>query len=475
MSDPTHCPVSLRAIVVLVCFVYACATYANLSFAIKSPADYRYFPPFVPHVDMNHNRDLAAENFNIARSMVAGKGFANPFPQPTGATAWMAPVLPGVLAALLWLCNGDRDAVMAAVVFIQINVLILTGLLILRLVYETCQHVGSKVALSVFFVGLLYHFFLCFQLTEACWLVLLAVDVVLAGFCWFGPLQSWPRAAVWGLVGGLCTLITPILGFAWGILSIGIAVRERAWWRLLIVMLAMALTLTPWVIRNWLVFGRFIPIKSNLGYELYQSQFLQPDGLLHRSTFQQHPYNATTAEGREYSARGEMAFVDRKCEQFMEAVSADPAEFLKRVGDRFLGATLWYVPFDAKEAEWPWILWPNRLVHPLPFIALLVILVTARRSAGGGLHGAKWLAIGIYVLYLGPYIVISYYERYAMPLIGVKVLLVVWAWEQLVFRALERRACPILPHQETVVPTPSSPATGTRCNPRPQPRSLIKR
>jgi hypothetical protein len=34
--------------------------------------------------------------------------------------------------------------------------------------------------------------------------------------------------------------------------------------------------------------------------------------------------------------------------------------------------------------------------------------------------------IGVYVLYLLPYIGVSYYERYAVPLLGVKVLLVVW-------------------------------------------------
>src|SRR5712691_9817101 len=102
MSDPTSPLVPRRAIVVLIGAVYACAIYANLSFAIKNSADYRFFPPFVPHVNMNLNHKLSAENFNIARSLVAGKGFAHPFPQPAGPTAWMAPVLPGILAALWW-------------------------------------------------------------------------------------------------------------------------------------------------------------------------------------------------------------------------------------------------------------------------------------------------------------------------------------------------------------------------------------
>jgi hypothetical protein len=43
--------------------------------------------------------------------------------------------------------------------------------------------------------------------------------------------------------------------------------------------------------------------------------------------------------------------------------------------------------------------------------------------------------IGVYLLYLLPYVGISYYERYAVPLVGVKVLLVVWAVDRcLAFR-----------------------------------------
>ena len=39
--------------------------------------------------------------------------------------------------------------------------------------------------------------------------------------------------------------------------------------------------------------------------------------------------------------------------------------------------------------------------------------------------------MGAYALYLGPYIGVSYYERYAMPLLAVKCLLVIWAADRL--------------------------------------------
>src|SRR5690349_15212660 len=74
--------------------VCACAVYANLSFAVKNPASYRYFPPFLPGVNRNLNGELGGEYVQIARALVSGRGFANPFGRETGPTAWQPPVLP---------------------------------------------------------------------------------------------------------------------------------------------------------------------------------------------------------------------------------------------------------------------------------------------------------------------------------------------------------------------------------------------
>src|SRR5437016_3151310 len=86
--------------------VFACSIYVNLSFTVTNRANFRYFPPFKPYHDGNMNRHLGAEYFNIAKSMVAGEGFSNPFPGKTGPTAWMPPVLPTILAGLIWAFDG---------------------------------------------------------------------------------------------------------------------------------------------------------------------------------------------------------------------------------------------------------------------------------------------------------------------------------------------------------------------------------
>jgi hypothetical protein len=220
------------------------------------------------------------------------------------------------------------------------------------------------------------------------------------------------------------------------------------------------LILAPWTVRNYLVFGRLIPVKSNLAYELYQSQCLQPDGLLQTLTFQSHPNNRASREGREFTAFGEMAYLDRKREQFARAVRADPLDYLDRVACRFLGATVWYVPVNRpQEARHPWGLWLGRLTHPLPLLGLLVLAGTAGWQR---LYPAQWMVLGIYVVYLLPYIGASYYDRYAAPLLGVKVLLVLWAADRLLSLWAGRR-------RAAAVPGPASPPLPSCLPPCPRP------
>jgi len=241
------------------------------------------------------------------------------------------------------------------------------------------------------------------------------------------------------MFGGLSAQINPIVGFAWGILSLLVAFRQRAWGRLGPAVLLAGLTLIPWTVRNSLTFGRLIPVKSNLAYELYQSQCLQSGGLIQWRTFSRFPGNPNTPEGREFRELGEIAYLDRKRQQFWQAVCADPTSFLDRVVERSLGTTLWYVPFDppSETRNRPVAFWVSRLTFPLPFLALLVLLFT---SVWKPLHPAQWMVIGVYGLYLLPYVVASYYERYGMPLLGVKVLLVLWAVDRLLPGRSQARA-----------------------------------
>lgn len=413
----------LLTLAALLVVVFGLAIYANVSFLVTDGDSYKYFPPFKPFANANSNQALGAEYFNIASALAAGNGFADPFPVRTGPTAWMPPAYPVLLAVLLWASGGDRDVVTAIVVFMQVVALAATGLLVLALAQETCRHRSSVITSGIVFVGCtLFYFHHCYQTTHDPWLVLLAIDLLIAGLCWTRPLTGNIAAAGWGLFGGLCAMVNPIVAMVWGVLTLLRACQDRAWCRFALAVLFFLLALAPWTIRNYLVFGRLIPVKSNLAYELYQSQCLTRDGVLQHGIFESHPYVARSRERAEYATLGEAAFLNRKSDHFWQAFRADPMGFLDRTITRCLASTLWYVPFDRSgEAQRPVMLWLCRVVHPLPFLALLFLVGS---TAWEPLHRAQWLVMGIYLLYLLPYAVVSYYERYAVPLVGVKTLLV---------------------------------------------------
>ena len=315
--------------------------------------DYAYFPPFKAKINGNWNNHLGAEYFNIAKSMHAGKGFSNPFGNlESGPTAWMPPVLPALLAGLLWLFDGDKDLVMAVVIFLQVFVLIGTGVLVVTLVRQTCSRLWTGVAAVLFVLGVISEFHLWFQFTHDCWIILLALDLLLAGLCWWRPLHRWPTALGWGLFGGFCAMINPLVALFWGLYTVLVGWQQRNGSRLGIAVLVAGMTLLPWTVRNYLVFDRLIPVKPNLAYELYQSQCVQKDGLIQDTTFGKHPYNPSAGRERlEYKTLGETAYIDRKRELFWQAVWADPQDFIKRVADRFLGATLWVSTAQSERSQ----------------------------------------------------------------------------------------------------------------------------
>jgi hypothetical protein len=416
------------SILLLVLILAGCSVYANLSFAVKDRKDYRYFPPFRPYADFNMNDHLGAEYLNVGRSLLEGKGFADPFTAGTGPTAWMPPVFPSILAGVLWLTAGNPTGLMATMIFLQVLALVATGLLVLSLSWRSGSGIGMAVSAAIFVVVVISDFFLWFQFTHDMWLVLLALDLLIAVYCWYRPLRQGTIA--WGFVGGVCALINPVVGGAWAVLSVVDARRERAWSRLALAAAIAVLVVLPWTVRNFVVFGRFIPVKSNLAFELYQSQCLTDDGLLMRDTFYLHPYTTWNQERIEYTKLGESAYLDRKQVQFRDAVTAHPLELLRRIGNRFVAATLRYSPFDEmEEREIPEWVFLRRLVYPLPFVSLLLLAGTSFWKPLGRI---QWGVIAVYLAYLTPYIAISYYDRYAVPLAAVKAVLVYWAVERLV-------------------------------------------
>jgi hypothetical protein len=412
--------------ILLSLLVIGTAGYVNTSLAVTNQDDYRFYPPFRAGYDRNMNHHLGAEYFSIARALYSGRGFADPFREQTGPTAWMPPVLPAFLAGLLWLTDGDRESVMVVVIVLQAAGLNAAGWFVLILARRTTDRISRWAVLAAYAVALLSNFTLAFQATHDCWLTLLTLTLIFGWASFRPPLE---RAFLWGLFGGSSALIGPILGFAWGVLTLAEGLRNRTAGKVLVSAVAALAVVSPWAVRNYLTFGRLIPVKSNVAFELYQSQCLEPDGVLRDARSFFHPYAQNNDERKAYQQLGEMAYLDEKMARWKEAVRHDPWGALGKAGNRFLAATLVYVPLNEVGESYPFGgLWVSRLTHALPFLAALVLLGTAPWC---GLRREQQVALILYGAYLAPYVLVSYYARYAFPLLVVQTLLVIWAMDRI--------------------------------------------
>ena len=178
--------------------------------------------------------------------------------------------------------------------------------------------------------------------------------------------------------------------------------------------------MTPWFVRNAIVFGRFIPVKSNLYFEFYQSYALTGDGVLREEAFATHPFTSTNAERSRYRRLSEVAYLDEYRARSLEVIRRDPLGCLAMVKNRLLAATVVYVPAIRGEGKRQVLV--RSLIYPLPALGLLAVVVTRRWTRDRLIV----IALVVYVAYLAPYVLVSYYRRYAIPLLGLHVMFEIW-------------------------------------------------
>ena len=180
------------------------------------------------------------------------------------------------------------------------------------------------------------------------------------------------------------------------------------------------------------MFNRFILIKSNICYEAYVYNYNSADGLFDEEFVKKHPvWHLQDDYQHPYRKLGEMQFLDTYREKFFAAVKQDSYRYLRNIWNRLLAALIVYYPYHPYEGIS--VLF-YRLLHPLPFICLLLLLCINRH----GLSDYAKIAMLMYAIYLVPYILISYYTRYGIPMTLIKLLLCAWGIDH-VLHAVEKR------------------------------------
>jgi hypothetical protein len=282
------------------------------------------------------NVPFQQETGNIAYALAAGKGFSNVFRTDTGPTAWLAPVYPLIVAATFKLFGTFTARAFFACV--ALNILF-----------------SSAACVPIFFVGKriaglgvaagaawLWAVFPSAAMMPFEWIWDTSLSALLAALILWATLElaeseKWLDWCVYGVLWGLALMTNPALGLLLPFLLGWTAFRVRGegslrWKRAGLVAGLAILCCLPWTVRNYVAFHRFIPVRSNLPFELW---------LGNNDIFDEHARGGRrsitrTEEARRYAQLGETGYMAEKWELATSFMRTHPELEIDLVGRKFV-------------------------------------------------------------------------------------------------------------------------------------------
>ena len=279
---------------------------------------------------------------NIAASLAGGKGFSSPFRVETGPTAWLTPVYPFLLAAVLRIFGAGTFASYEAAAGLNIVFSTLTVVPI----WFAGRRIGSR-GVGVIAAWLWAVFPNAIRLpVESMWDSSLAA--LLAAVIVWATLELADSRRVWdwyayGLLWGLTLMTSPALLSLMPFLLGWLAYRSRrlAWPALAVG--AAILCCVPWTIRNYHVFHAFVPLRSVVGLTLWLGNHDQSRG---QWPGRLHPINNSAERGR-YIELGEIAYMQEKKQEALQFMAEHPGDEVRACWYRFV------------------VIWSGGSAHPL--------------------------------------------------------------------------------------------------------------
>jgi hypothetical protein len=249
---------------------------------------------------------------------------------------------------------------------------------------------------------------------------------LLAGPALTGAAGRTPKSPLfWGVFAGLCALLAPTtIPVLLGLGAMALLRARPARRHVVMACLAFVLTLLPWTIRNWVVLGDFVLVRSNFGLELAVSNFdgARPQAVPnidHPHYLQIHPH-ASRAAALRVKEVGEVAYHRRMMDLAKSWIRSHPREFIRLSFGR--GVAFWFM--DSNYA------WHRTALALVPLLALSGICVLARQG-----HPAAALLFFVPFSYSLIFLLVQNHIRYQHP-IWWALWLAAWV---LPARALETR------------------------------------
>lgn len=355
---------------------------------------------------------LGAEYYNIAESLYYKGQYSDPFKAPTGPTAWMPPLYTFLLAGLLSVAENPQRLEVIVVV-INLCVLVVIALVISTLNERQFGPRWFGISLGLF-LAFYFYFFFWFFLSIHDHFLIAALVALMALELHRKSTETTVRGGLrWGILGGLASLSSPCLLFAWMVVTLFLGIQRRQVRWVIQAVLITVLFAMPWGIRNAITFGKFIPVKSNLMFDLAFANVQDVDGVYQARDFNRHPFVVGFLLPEFFEqrvGRDEESIIKDASVAFRALIANDPMSYIRKTANRLICATVYFEPHYADSGQRLLLL--RRLLYPLPFIAILFILLSWRRTSD--FHKVASI---LYLAYLTPFVLVAFYHRYYVPLV----------------------------------------------------------
>ncbi len=268
----------------------------------------------------------------LARSIALGQGFGSPTDLFTGLSAWAPPVYPYILAGIFKIFGIYTSASAFAILTFNSLFAALTCLTVYGIGF---QMYGRRVAIAAAWTWAVFPYVIywpvrvVWETSLSTFLLSLAVYLTLR-------IRQKPSRALWiifGILWGLILLTNTALVSMLPFFLFWILYRKFTAEHFAGAVLCVAIACTvasPWIVRNYVVFHKFIFVRDNLPLELHVANNDASSALWTRT---EHPGNDPEAM-REFQTLGEIRFMEEKRQQVLQFVHDHPSTFFKFTVER---------------------------------------------------------------------------------------------------------------------------------------------